>query len=144
MKKSSKVLLLNFFFSFNLLAEYACKHIVEPQIKSNVASKVWFSTCTIFYCNEAIKMCNQNGCLGKDNCVKCIGEYHSSCQLCAQEIFELELAQVETYSGVTDFFCDANIQLHNDVCSLYCRANFIRKGGSCSSEWLPPQCICQT
>jgi hypothetical protein len=144
MKKSSKVLLVIFFITFGFFAEIACKHLAERLTKSNEASRVWLSTCTIFYCNEAIKMCNQNGCLGEANCVKCIGEYHTSCELCAKEIFELNLAQVNTHSGVTDFFCDSNITLHNDVCSLYCRANFLRKGGSCSWEWLPPQCICQS
>ena len=126
------ILVLFSLFDFILCSSLYVHH-------ANTSPKVWISTCRIFYCDYGLNMCVRNGCLGRSNCQDCVREFFSSCEMCAQDIFDE--AQDFLNTGSLTLFCDPSDKLHQVVCSFFCRSNF-KLYSECKLINQKPVCEC--
>jgi hypothetical protein len=97
----------------------------------------WLYSCSEGECSEAIDNCNEKKCLGKSQCIKCVGDYDYDCKRCAEEIF----SKFTLVDG--KFICHDNDSLQQKVCQLYCQGSFYNSGECRRDEKSIPQCYCE-
>jgi len=95
--------------------------LAKSETNQVITAKGWESTCKILFCQTTLQTCVTNGCLGQQDCRKCIETVNQNCLRCYDDM--VSQAYYTSINNQPTIVCDKNLELHQVSCQLFCRTN---------------------